>query len=76
MDLEKARWRKSSYSGTESACVEVACTPGIVAIRDTKNRTAGTLTIPEPTWHDLTSHFRRAAHPIMSTPTSNPEASS
>lgn len=50
MDLETAQWRKSSYSGSESACVEVAFTPGVVAIRDTKNREAGALVVPESAW--------------------------
>jgi Domain of unknown function (DUF397) len=54
MDLETARWRKSSYSGTESACVEVAMTQGTVGIRDTKNRNGGVLVIPEDTWHSFT----------------------
>jgi hypothetical protein len=29
------RWRKSSYSGQESDCVEIAATPA--AVRDSKN---------------------------------------
>jgi hypothetical protein len=52
MDLETAQWRKS-YSGTESACVEVAFTPDLVAIRDTKNREGGTLVVPKSAWRRL-----------------------
>jgi hypothetical protein len=41
-------WRKSSYSGggDGNACVEIANTPTLVAIRDTKDHTRGTLTLP------------------------------
>ncbi|MBP2323023.1 hypothetical protein JOF56_003408 [Kibdelosporangium banguiense] len=54
MDLETARWRKSSHSGSNGGCVEVAFVPGIAAVRDTKNRTGGTLTFPESAWRSLT----------------------
>lgn len=37
MDLAARMWRKSSLSGTESDCVEVALTENIGAIRDSKN---------------------------------------
>jgi hypothetical protein len=39
MDLTRATWRKSSYSGGNGGqCVEVAQNlPGVVAIRDSKN---------------------------------------
>ena len=33
--MTEMRWRKSSHSGKESNCVELAHTPG--AIRDSKN---------------------------------------
>ncbi|RUL92981.1 MULTISPECIES: DUF397 domain-containing protein [Micromonospora] len=32
-----AGWRKSSHSGDEGACVEVAVVPGTVAVRDSKD---------------------------------------
>lgn len=43
-------WCKSSHSGSNSNCVEVAITPTAVAIRDSKNTTGPTLTIPTPHW--------------------------
>ena len=43
-------FRKSSYSANESACVEVADTPGASAIRDTKRRTDGHLPFPTNEW--------------------------
>lgn len=38
LDLSRAQWRKSSYSGNNGNCVEVATNlPDLVAIRDSKN---------------------------------------
>lgn len=38
LDLSRAQWRKSSYSGNNGNCVEVATNlPHLVAIRDSKN---------------------------------------
>jgi hypothetical protein len=42
-------WRKSSYSGTEENCVEVNLGP-VSQIRDTKDRTGGTLTVKAAAW--------------------------
>jgi hypothetical protein len=50
MDLSGVRWRKSSYSGSEGECVEVARVPGAAAIRDTKDRDGGTLAFPQAAW--------------------------
>lgn len=52
MDLSKAKWRKSSYSGSNGgACVEVASAhSGVVAIRDSKNPTGPVLTFSTPEW--------------------------
>ena len=36
-DLGTLTWRKSSYSTGNAACVEVARTPGAVALRDAKD---------------------------------------
>lgn len=47
------RWRTSSFT-EQGNCVEVAFVPGAAAIRDTKNRTGGTLTFPESSWRALT----------------------
>ncbi|MFC5748381.1 DUF397 domain-containing protein [Actinomadura rugatobispora] len=38
MDLTGAKWRKSSYTGSNGGnCVEVAGLPGVVAVRDSKD---------------------------------------
>ena len=51
-DLTGARWHKSTRSGGNGGdCVEVATNlPGIVAVRDTKNRDGGTLIFTRAEW--------------------------
>lgn len=44
-------WRKSSRSsGGGGNCVEVGRAPGLVGVRDTKNRDGGTLAVPATQW--------------------------
>jgi Domain of unknown function (DUF397) len=58
--LDRAQWRTSSYSGTNGgACVEVARNlPGIVAVRDSKDRTGPTLTFSPAQWDAFTAGVR------------------
>ncbi|MEV6876526.1 DUF397 domain-containing protein [Amycolatopsis sp. NPDC051128] len=44
-----ATWRKSSYSGVQSECVEVKLDQA-VGIRDTKARAQGRLTVSRTAW--------------------------
>lgn len=55
--LDRAQWRTSSYSGTNGgACVEVARNlPGIVAVRDSKDRTGPVLTFSPAQWDAFTA---------------------
>jgi hypothetical protein len=47
-------WRKSSHSGTSGGeCVEVAACPGIVHVRDSKDRTGPNLAFAPDEWADF-----------------------
>jgi hypothetical protein len=52
IDLTGAKWHKSTRSGGNGGnCVEVADNlPGIVAVRDTKDRDGGTLIFTHAEW--------------------------
>jgi hypothetical protein len=57
MDLNRADWRKSSYSGTNGgACVEVARNlPGVVAVRDSKDPDGPALVFTPADWAAFTA---------------------
>jgi hypothetical protein len=46
---EQMTWRKSSYSGNNSNCVEVAFAER-VGVRDSKDPAGGHLTVPPESW--------------------------
>lgn len=51
MDLSHAAWHKSSYSNNGGACVEVAANlAGLVAVRDSKNRSGPSLVFDADAW--------------------------
>jgi hypothetical protein len=50
-DLSPAQWHKSTRSSANGACVEVARNlPGIVAVRDSKDRSGPVLTVTLAKW--------------------------
>ncbi|MEW2382496.1 DUF397 domain-containing protein [Micromonospora sp. NPDC047707] len=53
MDVTGARWRKSTRSGNNGGdCVEVAANlPGVVLVRDSKDRDGDTLNFTPTAWH-------------------------
>ncbi|KKK05127.1 DUF397 domain-containing protein [Micromonospora sp. HK10] len=55
-DLTGAIWRKSTRSGDNGGdCVEVATNlPGVVAVRDSKDRVGPVLTFPAAAWAAFT----------------------
>jgi hypothetical protein len=56
LDLSRAAWRKSTYSNNGGSCVEVTSgTPGVVAVRDSKDPGGAVLTFTPGHWMTFTS---------------------
>ncbi|HEU5389193.1 MAG TPA: DUF397 domain-containing protein [Streptosporangiaceae bacterium] len=59
IDLSRAQWQKSSYSGQSGNCVEVARNlPGLVAVRDSKSPDGTKLTVSSEAWLTFLKHVR------------------
>lgn len=59
LDLSRAIWRKSTYSGGATNCVEVADKlPPIVAVRDSKDPAGPALTFSLGTWDAFTARVK------------------
>lgn len=58
MDVSGARWRKSSYSGSASDCVEVAFVGDQVATRDSKNPAGPALVFTPSAWTSFLTAVR------------------
>jgi hypothetical protein len=55
-DLSEAKWFKSSYSGGDKACVEVAfLAEGHIGVRDSKNLTGPALKFTPGAWNAFTT---------------------
>ncbi|WNI15347.1 DUF397 domain-containing protein [Actinacidiphila sp. ITFR-21] len=50
VDLNGAQWRKSTYSGMENNCLEVAPVEGHVATRDSKDPAGPALVFSQEAW--------------------------
>ncbi|XKK42238.1 DUF397 domain-containing protein [Nocardiopsis sp. ARC36] len=53
-------WFKSSYSQSEAACVEAACSHEGVAMRDSMNRDLGMLNVSAGEWGAFVGNVRRS----------------
>jgi Domain of unknown function (DUF397) len=61
IDLSRAEWHKSSYSSQDGNCVEVATNlPGMVAVRDSKDRQGPVLAISDDDWQLITRQIKSA----------------
>ncbi|WP_217164577.1 DUF397 domain-containing protein [Streptomyces sp. AC512_CC834] len=59
-DLHIHQWRKSSYSGDSSNCVEVATAPAAILVRDSKTLTGSRLAFPRTVWADFLCHASKS----------------
>jgi hypothetical protein len=59
-DLSRAVWRKSTYSGGNGDCVEVAGLDRAVALRDSKNPDGPKLIFTEDSWHTFIRNLKAA----------------
>jgi len=58
-DLSRAVWHKSSHSGQDGNCVEVAANlPGVVAIRDSKDPGGPVLVVTPEHWRGFVAALR------------------
>lgn len=63
MDLSHATWRKSSRSGGQGNCVEVAALDGgVVAVRDSKNPTGPALIFTSCQWRAFIGSVNDTTH--------------
>ena len=58
VDLSRAVWRTSSYSGGNGSCVEVADLGEHVAVRDSKDRQGPRLVFKREAWREFISDIR------------------
>jgi Domain of unknown function (DUF397) len=60
IDLDRAAWRKSTYSGDNGGgCVEVARNlPGVVAVRDSKDPDGPKLAFAPDQWRAFTAGIK------------------
>jgi hypothetical protein len=58
-DLSRARWKKSTRSGSNGDCVEVTTLSGLVAVRDSKDRQGPVLAFTGLAWEAFLDGARK-----------------
>jgi hypothetical protein len=57
--MSEQSWVKSSYSGSEANCIEIAVRDHVV-VRDTKDRTGPVLRFTPTAWREFSSEMKAA----------------
>jgi hypothetical protein len=60
--MSHVSWRKSSCSGGNGNCVEVAMIPGAVGVRDSKDPAASPLVFTESDWGVFVREVKKGRH--------------
>jgi hypothetical protein len=64
IDLSRAVWRKSTASGGNGSCVEVADLGTIVAVRDSKDPDGPKLTFTPGNWRTFLRSVKAGTHDL------------
>lgn len=62
VDLSQAVWKKSSYSGGNGSCVEVADLGEHVAVRDSKDKAGPKLVFDREAWRGFVKQIKTGRH--------------
>ena len=65
LDLSRAQWRKSSYSGNSGNCVEVASLSCVIAVRDSKNPGGPILVMRQGQWRTFVREMKDHASGLV-----------
>jgi Domain of unknown function (DUF397) len=63
-DLSHALWRKSSYSGGNGSCVEIADLGTAAAVRDSKDRNGLKLIFAADEWRSFVASIKAGNHSL------------
>jgi hypothetical protein len=61
-DSSRARWRRSSYSGTNGNCVETTANGAAVAVRDSKDPDGSRLVFTPAVWRAFAAAVKAGKH--------------